>query len=333
VAHTQRALQFCEQPQYTAPDYESFCQAYEPNEESRNRFDRDMGYYRFLWLHKQRRGISFQLSTIPALKSKTSVTIPIQAHTVRRGLIQLNDIELHETEPLGLLHIRYQHHCAGQILALPRRYALPVNFCMPGSRQYQQGGMALASAIGDSEEFHSLREYRPGDSPRHIHWPSWAKSGIPLIKEYQDEFFVRQALVLDSFSSQKQQADLFEEAVSVAASFTSTLESGDSLLDLMFVGDQAQHLTVGRSLSSAQQMLETLASIQLCVQQDFTELGNFVLHHAASLSSCVLVLLSWDKQRQDLIQQLLALEVPVLVLLLLPRSEPKSLLIYLEVFS
>src|SRR5436309_13793519 len=108
--------------------------------------------------------------------------------------------------------------------------------------KYQEGGVAMASNIGRSEEFVSLREYRSGDPYRHIHWRSWAKVGKPIVKEFEDEFFVRHALVLDTFIDDPQ-ADVFEEAISVASSFACALESKESLLDLLFVGPEAFCLT------------------------------------------------------------------------------------------
>ena len=46
-----------------------------------------------------------------------------------------------------------------------------------------------------------MRDYRPGDPLRRIHWKSWAKTGRPVVKEYQDEFFVRHGLILDTFQN------------------------------------------------------------------------------------------------------------------------------------
>ena len=88
--------------------------------------------------------------------------------------------------------------------------------------------------MGDSEEFVALRDYRPGDPLKRIHWRTWARIGRPVVREYQDEFFVRHALVFDTFLSAPTPA--FEEAVSVAASFACTVGTQESLLDLLFVG-------------------------------------------------------------------------------------------------
>src|SRR5262249_47616439 len=148
------------------------------------------------------------------------------------------------------------------LLVLPKRYIIPP-IALPGAMKYQQGGVALASAVGQSEEFMALREYRRGDPLRHIHWKSWARAGRPVVKEFQDEFFVRHALILDTFTTSAR-AEVFEEAVAVAASFACSLRSQESLLDLMFVGPQAFCFTTGRGLAHTDQMLEILAAVRIC---------------------------------------------------------------------
>src|SRR5206468_4952775 len=35
------------------------------------------------------------------------------------------------------------------------------------------------------QEYHGLRDYRPGDSPRWIHWRTTARIGKPMVKEFE----------------------------------------------------------------------------------------------------------------------------------------------------
>jgi len=197
-------------------------------------------------------------------------------------------------------------------LILPKRHAAP-GFELPGTMKYQLGGVSLASSVGESEEFVSLREYRPGDPLRRMHWKSFAKLGKPIIKEYQEEFFVRHALILDTFGGPASEA-IFEEAVSIAASLAWTIQNQDSLLDLMFVGPEAYCFTSGRGVGHIEQMLEILASVQMCREKSFESLQHSVFTHAPELSGCVCVFLAWDQPRQDLVQGLLARRVPLRVL-------------------
>src|SRR5206468_1409519 len=100
----------------------------------------------------------------------------IRNGTVRpqRGLVLLEDLaDALVTIPLP-----------GALVVLPKRYAVP-DLALPGVRKYQRGGVALAGAVGDSEEFVSLRDYRPGDPLRRVHWRSAARVGRPVVKEYQ----------------------------------------------------------------------------------------------------------------------------------------------------
>jgi len=206
---------------------------------------------------------------------------------------------------------------------LPKRYPLPL-VGLPGAMKYQQGGVALASNVGQSDEFVALREYRRGDPIRHIHWRSWAKTGKPIVKEFEDEFFVRHALILDTFTD-RPHSDVFEEAVSVAASFACTVLTQESLLDLMFVGTQAYCFTAGRGLAHADQMLEILASVQPCQEHPFAALEHLVVNHANAVSGCICVLLAWDEERRKLVEKVKALGLPMLVFVVFEKCPTQPL--------
>jgi uncharacterized protein (DUF58 family) len=186
--------------------------------------------------------------------------------------------------------------------------------------KYQPGGIALASSVGESEEYVALRDYRHGDPLRRIHWRSWARAGRPIVKEFQDEFFVRHALVLDTFIDHPN-SEAFEEAVSVAASFACTIQTQESLLDLLFVGPEAYCFTSGRGLAHTDQMLEILAAVRVCPAKPFDLLENLVLNHVTRVSGCICVLLAWDARRREFVRKLKLLGVPLLVLLV---SEPEA---------
>jgi uncharacterized protein (DUF58 family) len=179
----------------------------------------------------------------------------------------------------------------------------------------------MASSVGDSEEFVSLRDYRPGDPLRRIHWKSWARAGKPIVKEYQEEFFVRHGLVLDTFLT-AEEGEVFEEAVSVAASFACTIDTQESLLDLMFVGPEAYCVTTGRGLGRTDQLLEILACVQPCTDKTFQALHHLVLGRYASLSGCICVLLSWNEDRQRFVNRLSQHGVPTVVFVIVDPSRP-----------
>jgi uncharacterized protein (DUF58 family) len=109
---------------------------------------------------------------------------------------------------------------------------------------------------------------------------------------------------------------VFEEAVSVAASFACTIQTQESLLDLLFVGPESFCFTAGRGLAHADQMLEVLASVRPCSERPFGTLEHLVLDHVGAVSGCICVLLAWDEPRREFVRKLRALDVPVRVLVL-----------------
>jgi uncharacterized protein (DUF58 family) len=308
---TERALQLIEEVPDPRPTFHEFASTPEPGEERRNWLDRTYGYYRWRWLMGRNRRAQIPDQSVPDLPGETECSIEAELMPLRRGVLRLTGTTVACPDPLGLF--RSLHIIPGQqsVLILPKRYTMPV-FDLPGSMKYQMGGVSMASSVGESEEFVALREYRPGDPLRRMHWKSFAKLGKPIVKEYQDEFFVRHALVLDTFGGPAEE-ELFEEAVSVAASLAYTIQNQDSLLDLMFVGPQAYCFTSGRGVGHMDQVLEVLASVQVCQKKEFGALEGLVLNHAADLSGCLCVFLRWDEPRQRLVSAMLSRGVPLRV--------------------
>ena len=258
---------------------------------------------------------------VPPLPANGSGEALVETLPLRRGILRFTGLTLARTDPLGIFRSLSKIAAPQTILILPRRYAIPP-IALPGALRFQEGGVALAANIGRSEEFVALREYRHGDPLRHIHWRSWAKTGKPIVKEFEDEFFVRHALVLDTFDNEPD-SELLEESVSVAASFACTVLTQESLLDLLFVGNQSYCFTAGRGLAHADQMLEILASVKNCGDKKFETLEQLVLNHVATVSGCICVLQRWDEARQNLVKKLLQLDVPLRVLVVVRPGEKK----------
>ncbi len=308
----QKNLSFFENPEGRYPSYQEFLQAPEPDNSPRNAFDRNVGYHRWVSLVYKKQGASVEEQPVPVLSPKDRKELKAEILPLNRGRLTLNGLSIVCPDPFGLFKSFVHVPLRESVMVLPKRYSLPP-IQLSGTRTYQPGGVSLAQSVGDSEEFLSMRDYRPGDPLRRIHWKSWAKTGKPVVKEYQDEFFVRHALILDTFL-EVEYSDLFEEAVSVAASFACSIQSQDSLLDLMFAGPEAFCFTSGRGLAHEDQMLKILASVTPCSNRSFSTLSALVIERSSMLSGCICIMLAWDEERQRLVESLKGLGLPVLVL-------------------
>ena len=308
----QRNLVLLESMADPRPTFRQYVRTPEPGEQERNWFDRMCGYYRWRWLLLRNLGVRWTDLQVPALLPGAELTLQHELLPQRRGILNLPHLVVAWPDPFGLCRSLRKIRCPQRVTILPKRYPISP-LALPGRRQYQPRGVSLASAIGESEEFIALRDYRPGDPLRHVYWRATAKLNKPVIKEFQDEFFVRHALVLDTFCD-RGETEAFEEAVSVAASFACTIPEQESLLDLLFVGSQAYCVTSGRGVSHTEHLLEVLAAVTPAPEDSFGTLRDMVLRHAATVTGCICVLLAWDEPRKKLVEQLCAMGLPVLVL-------------------
>ncbi len=277
--------------------------------------------YRGFWrLTRARQVGDIPETTVPGIAGGGESGARMEAHALKRGVLHFEGITIGRADPFGLFRSFSNVAARENLLVLPRRYALPP-LALPGSRKYQVGGVNLASSVGDSEEFIGLRDYRPGDPLQRVHWKSYARVGRPVVKEYQDEFFERHALVLDTFGDERGSAAL-EEAVSVAASFAYTIDTQECLLDLLFVGDAPCTYTAGRGQLQPSALLEALAGVQLRPNDRFGALRESLMARRATLTSSILVLIGWDEQRSQLVKELRVLGLPLLVMTVL--NEPPA---------
>jgi uncharacterized protein (DUF58 family) len=286
------------------PGYREWLAAREPGEERRNVLDRWFGYFRWQWCILRRLPRRAGAAALPPLAPGEARTLELEMTPRRRGRIELAGITLARIDPLGLVKRLVHVPAQARITTLPRRYRVP-DIALAGRRKFQQGGVALAASVGDSEEFIGLREYRDGDPLHRVHWKSFARRGKPVVKEFQDEFFERHALVLDTARAAGEDA-VFEDAVAIAASFVYTVDTRECLLDLLFVGDQVHSYTTGRGQTSAEHLLEVLAGLAASAPQDFDALAREARGRAGRISSGILVLVEWDEARRALAQSLLA---------------------------
>jgi uncharacterized protein (DUF58 family) len=178
-------------------------------------------------------------------------------------------------------------------------------------RKFQPGGIALSSHVGDSTEFIGTREYVFGDNPRHIHWKSWARTGKPVIKEFQEEYFVRLALIIDT---QAVQAALFEQGIAMAASVADYLSKFDYIIDIFAAGNEFHHFQAGRSLAHFENILELLACIEPVARVDFGQVYNSLAGDLSGLSGIVFIFMDWDSEREKLIREVLGQGIGVKVL-------------------
>jgi uncharacterized protein (DUF58 family) len=136
--------------------------------------------------------------------------------TERRGVLTIGPLVALRTDLLGLARSVDVVAGVDEILVAPRAFELPMPELGDGilGRHLQVQSVRLGPG-----EFHSLREYVPGDEPRTIHWRASARSDDLKVRQYSAEGLRRCTVVLDQrIPSGNAHAEAFERAVVAAAS-------------------------------------------------------------------------------------------------------------------
>lgn len=287
------------------PSLQSFLYESEPLEDERNIFDRFFLYYRWLYLMARHQIISSTLGSAQSVGPHDTLIVPMNLVPHRRGVCSLHALRVLVPGPLGLFYKRFCVEAKdplSTLTILPQRYRVP-EITLDGERQYQPRGVSLAAPVGQSEEFIGLREYRPGDQLKQVHWKSWARTGKPVVMEYADEFISRYALIVDTLSTKSTDTDM-EEIISLAASFACSLDTQESLLDMLFVEKDAHCITSGRGTTQPEYFLEVLASLTHGSERSFESLEGLIDAHTREIGAAVVVLGEWDQRRKNLIHRL-----------------------------
>lgn len=214
------------------------------------------------------------------------------ARFTARGEHHIDSFSATALVPLGLSQGRAVTSPGVKFLVVPR-IARVVGLTTPPGARYQPGGVALASKTGESMDLLGVRPYRAGDPVRLLHARSWARTGTPVVREYQEEYFSRIGVIVDAGTPEERQR---EAILSLAAGVVAFLSRGEALIDLLVVGDRVHDLTIGRHLGFLEQALDLLACVgeekrSVAPDRRVERLGP----HLARLSCMVVVAPAWDE--------------------------------------
>lgn len=143
------------------------------------------------------------------------VSATYRVPTAQRGILQVGPLRAEHTDALGLAARSIWIKGTEEITVLPQR--VPLAFASVAARGGLGEHLRLKAHGRSSGEFHSQREYVPGDDPRRINWKTSARLDTLIVRETEQPGVLRCVVVLD-LEADAYDTDGFERAVSAAAS-------------------------------------------------------------------------------------------------------------------
>ncbi|MCG8379360.1 MAG: hypothetical protein MI865_07790, partial [Proteobacteria bacterium] len=98
----EKDLKILDNPKVVPPTFEQFKNTKEPGEESRNAYDRWIGFHRFIWLQRLNTGINVTIAKVPDVNLRSSADARLEATPLRRGMVYFNSTTVLHPDPLEL---------------------------------------------------------------------------------------------------------------------------------------------------------------------------------------------------------------------------------------
>lgn len=201
---------------------------------------------------------------VPVLLPKRSLELTYRVRAGKRGAFLLPAVTVSATDLLGAFQIEQRLAAPQEIIVYPSPTRVAPE-PLAGMRSFGGAETEQIAASQAGLEFYGIRDYRPGDALRRIHWPSTARLGHFAVVEFEESFGADLVIAIDlrsgtEFGSGKDTS--LELAIKAAASLAAfAVESGAGVV---VAGQDARrrHLASARRYEELPTVLEALARME-----------------------------------------------------------------------
>ena len=163
------------------------------------------------------RHISPFTAFVPSLSPGETVLVGTLRRAARRGVVDGEPLLVGSAAPFGAGRAVRKVPAPGRTVVFPR--VVPLSW-MPelASASKPLQASSVQARKGTGHDFIGIREYRPGDALRHVHWPTTARAGSLMVREFEQELPRRTGVVIDSSGDRGSDESLLDVACSAAGS-------------------------------------------------------------------------------------------------------------------
>ncbi len=181
-----------------------------------------------------------------------------------RGVYRLGPTTIVVSDPLGWFRLRKTVAIEQELKVYPRFGDYGVDERC-GDTTSLLSDMIHRAAIGESLEFATVRDYRPGDPLRHVHWPLTAHRGFPVVREFARTSRGDLTLYLDLYQRSVLgigRGSSLEQSVKITAALgASALRRGYRVATIAW-GPTRRSLPLVRGAGQLQVLLDLLVTVK-----------------------------------------------------------------------
>lgn len=227
----------------------------------------------------------------------------------KRGYYRLGPVSLASGFPLGLAEARKtSDHGVQSLTIYPKVFPILSMPLFGAPSQIHRGGYLLPEGSG-AAEFSGLREYRRGDNPRHVHWPTTAKLNELMVKEFEPLASACLCIALDLAEDAnigRGKQSTLEYAIRIAASVAGYACNQQMHSRLLAHGADPLRIAFGKGDYHYQGILDALAVVEANGKTPYAQLLTQIALDCVR-GETVLLLLSETPMRSEATLQALSL--------------------------
>ena len=169
-----------------------------------------------------------RMYTIKWIRARRYDRLRTLGRVMNRGIYETSTYKLRSRFPFGLFSMEEERVDPVRLVVFPRP-SVPdylEAFFQSDLHPSERMQAKRASRIG---EFRGLREFSPGDPLRNVHWPSTARSGRVMVREFDPPVPDRYAIVYHCYKPERQMLRVvsFEKSMRILAGiFSQCLDAG-----------------------------------------------------------------------------------------------------------
>lgn len=153
---------------------------------------------------------------VPRLRAGERWREPFLIPTSRRQVLTMGPVTAVRTDALGLLHRDVVLSGREEIFVHPP--TMRPGYDAIGLLRDLEG--VESSSLSPSDvAFHALREYVPGDERRHVHWPTTARTGKMMVRQFEETRRSEHVVIADPRLDAYVRPEDAELALAIASSF------------------------------------------------------------------------------------------------------------------
>jgi len=180
------------------------------------------------------------------------------------GIYAVGPLTLAASDPFGLFHAERSVPDVTPFAVFPRVWSV-AGIEKLGARPSLSPREVTSTRPGQSLAYLGVRDFRPGDDLRRIHWPATARRGAPVVKEHEVDLVPYFTLLVDLDRSHRAGTGLkstIEYLVRTSACLVWTAASRGDLVQVLGEGARTLEVPPGAGTLHATQALYELIQVQ-----------------------------------------------------------------------